>query len=145
MSLANECAGVCDESWDDFDIRTHHEHDDVDGGGNSARVAELPAGLPRAHGGAARDPLGKDLRTREQAADPRPHQQAQVHVVPDGDKGEDGPDVGRLEAAAAQRDVHVPHEPPVEAGVPVAPEALDVVVVVDAPAFVMTSVVSYSH
>lgn len=82
----------------------------------------------------ARGDFGED----EEGDEPAPDEQAQLDIMPEGDKGEDDEHVRhrpcrgprpRRAAAAAKRNVHVAHGPAVEAAVPATPECEGGVVV----------------
>ena len=96
----------------------------MQGGGRGARGA----------GAAAR--LGGELGREEEREQRAPREELGADVVPQRDEAEDDAQVapaGHAPAGApAQRKVDVAHEPPVEGGVPAAPEAAERVLARDA-------------
>lgn len=79
--------------------------------------------------GSVDDGLADHLRGKKQCHHPRPAQQMPLQVVPQRHKGEHNPDVQQAPLLATQRDVEVPDDPLVEGGMPVPPEASDIIVV----------------
>jgi hypothetical protein len=133
-------------------VRRHH-HEDVshsaDATDHAIRVRSVPPPVCGEQRG------GQDLGQDEQGDEPAPHQEPEVDVVPDRDKGEDGQGVGdtadpgpcalirsaaAAAAAATDRHVDVPDDPAVEAAVPAPPEREGRVVVAHAPDHVLRGV-----
>ncbi|KAG7785901.1 hypothetical protein KL910_000676 [Ogataea haglerorum] len=104
-----------------------HHHPDVDDGPHAAQVSEPPLVLVRL--GQLR---GQHFRQQKQHNQPPPDQQPQLDVVPDGHKREHRKRRHDPALRAAQRHVHIPHDPLVVRAVPCPPELHRGVVVVDA-------------
>eukprot|EP00961_Rhodomonas_salina_P195066 2633656-Rhodomonas_salina.1 len=86
-------------------------------------------------------------KTRRGKTEPAgPGEEGQRHeVMPEADEGEDDPDAPPLGLAAAEGNVHVAEDPEVEGGVPLAPEAREGVVHVDASVHVLGHVDPVHH
>ena len=97
-----------------------HRHElNVEGAAGGAGVPVPPSAL--VEGGRDR-PLGQQFRQQEHTYEPAPREQGEGNIVPDGDKGEDDPDVVLHVAGPAQWDVEVADEPAIEGPVPGAPK-----------------------
>ena len=85
------------------------------------------------------------FRSKNQTGHPSPPQESPLQVVPESDKREDDPDVEHPIRRPSKGNVEVPDQPPVEGGVPPAPEALNVVVVVHAAQHVFRWLGAFKH